>query len=186
MAPMTASFGNRPWPDGDEPAGGRRRCPGTFGCMHRLRPYPVAVFCAVTLFIWVNRIWLTWTNGTDSVARKALWTVPIGAFVLAATVLLVAMLAGADRDARWFRLLVQGFALGTALYWMVRLPMIAVNEHPGLTPSEEVAFKIVHAVLAIASVGSAWFAFRWARRTPVDAGTEGGTAVHEPVAASGC
>src|SRR6478735_9125284 len=131
--------------------------------MARLRPYQVAVFCAVTLFIWVNRIWLTWTNGTDSVGRKVLWTVPIGAFVLAATVLLVTMLAGADRDARWFRLLVQAFALGTALYWLIRLPMITFNQHPDLTASEEVAFKIVHAVLAIVSVTAAWFAYRWAR-----------------------
>jgi hypothetical protein len=130
--------------------------------MQRLRPYPVTVFCAVTLFIWVNRIWLTWTNGTDSLGRKILWTVPIGAFVLAATVLLVAQLAGADRDARWFRLLVEGFALGTALYWAIRLPMIAFNDHD-LTESEEIAFKLVHAVLAVVSVSAAWFAFRWAR-----------------------
>ena len=130
--------------------------------MQRLRPYPVAVFCAVTLFIWVNRIWLTWTNGTDTVGRKILWTVPIGAFVLAATVLLVAMLTGADRNARWFRLLVMGFALGTALYWVIRMPMIAFNDHD-LTESEEIRFKLVHSVLAVASVTSAWFAFRWAR-----------------------
>jgi hypothetical protein len=131
--------------------------------MARLRPYPVAVFCAVTLFIWVNRIWLTWTNGTDSVGRKVLWSVPIGGFVLAATVLLVAMLSGADRNARWFRLLVQLFAAGTAVYWAVRLPMIAVNTHDDLTASEEAAFKVVHAVLAIVSVTTAWFAWRWAR-----------------------
>ncbi|WP_421120578.1 hypothetical protein ACE2AJ_04490 [Aquihabitans daechungensis] len=153
--------------------------------MHRLRPYPVAVFCAVTLFIWVNRIWLTWTNGTDTVARKVLWTIPIGAFVLAATALLVAMIGGVDRGARWFRLLVQGFALGTAAYWMVRLPMIAVNEHPDLTASEEVAFTIVHAVLAIVSVGAAWFAFRWARRTPADETSDGAVADREPIAAPG-
>jgi hypothetical protein len=143
--------------------------------MDRLRPYPVAVFCAVTLFIWVNRIWLTWTNGEDSVGAKVLWTIPIGAFVLAAIVLAVAMLAGADRDARWFRLLVQAFALGTALYWLIRMPMIAFNQHPNLTDSEEVAFKIVHAVLAIVSVSAAWFAFRWARRAPT--GSAPGTPV---------
>jgi hypothetical protein len=152
--------------------------------MHRLRPLPVAAFCAVTLFIWVNRIWLTWTNGTDSTARKVLWTLPIGAFVLAATVLLVAMLRGVDRDARWFRSLVQVFAIGTTAYWAIRMPMIAWNEHPDLTASEEVAFKVVHAVLAIASVGSAWFAFRWARRTPV-AGTPDPAADRAPVATAG-
>jgi hypothetical protein len=138
--------------------------------MDRLRPYPVAVFCAVTLFIWVNRIWLAWTNGDDSVAAKVLWTIPIGAFVLAATVLLVAMVTGADRSARWFRLLVQAFALGTALFWLIRMPMIALNDHD-LTASEEVAFKVVHAVLAIVSVSAAWFAFRWARTAPASGST---------------
>ena len=132
--------------------------------MARLRPYPVAVFCGVTLLIWLNRIWLTWTNGTDSVARKAVWSIPIGAFVLAAFVLLGAMVGGVDRAARWFVLLVQAFAIGTAVYWAVRLPMILVNHHH-LTPDKEVAFKIVHSVLAIASVSSAWFAWRWARNS---------------------
>lgn len=129
--------------------------------MSRLRPLPVAAFCAVTLFIWVNRIWLTWTNGTDSVGRKVLWSVPIGGFVLAATVLLVAMLRGADRSARWFTLLVQLFAAGTVLYWAIRLPMIVMNHHD-LDPAQEVGFKVVHAVLATASVTAAAFAWRWA------------------------
>lgn len=131
--------------------------------MSRLRPYPVAAFCAVTLFIWVNRIWLTWTNGTDSVGRKVLWTLPIGAFVLAATVLLVAIVRDADTDAPWFRTLVQVFAAGTVAYWAIRMPMILVNDHD-LTPEEEVGFKVVHAVLAVASVTAATFAWRWARR----------------------
>ena len=136
--------------------------PGTVDAMARLRPYPVTVFCAVTLLIWVNRIWLTWTNGTDSVGAKVLWSIPIGAFVAAAAVLVVAMLSGVDRDAPWFRLTVQLFAAGTVVYWAIRMPMIAFNDH-GLTPSEEIAFKIVHSVLAIASVSSAYFAWRWAR-----------------------
>ena len=136
--------------------------------MARLRPYPVTAFCAVTLLIWVNRIWLTWTNGTDSVGRKVLWTLPIGAFVLAASVLVVALVRDVDVDRPWFRTLVQLFAAGTVLYWAIRMPMIALNDH-GLTPEEEVAFKAVHAVLAIASVTAAAFAWRWARHdAPVD------------------
>ena len=35
--------------------------------VERLRPYPVAVFCGVTLLIWTNRIWLAWTNDEDTV-----------------------------------------------------------------------------------------------------------------------
>lgn len=155
---------------------------GTVGAMARLRPYPVAVFSIVTLLIWVNRIWLTWTNGTDTVGRKLVWSIPIVAFVVAATVLLVAMLTGVDRAARWFLLTVQLFAAGTVVYWAIRMPMIMINDH-GLTPEEEIGFKIVHSVLAIVSVSTAYFAWRWARNssvghsdpvldsTPVDAGS---------------
>ena len=37
----------------------------------------MALFCAVTLFIWGNRIWLAWTNPDDTVAEKLVWSTPI-------------------------------------------------------------------------------------------------------------
>ena len=121
--------------------------------MARLRPYPVAVFCAVTLFTWGNRIWLAWTNPDDTVAEKLLWSVPITAFVVAAVVLLVVLVRGADRTASGFVGLVRVFAAGTVVFWAVRAPMILLADHP-------VPFKVVHAVLAVASITAAAFAWR--------------------------
>ncbi|MEO6629150.1 MAG: hypothetical protein ABIP03_11360 [Aquihabitans sp.] len=121
--------------------------------MARLRPYPVAAFCAVTLFTWGNRIWLAWTNPDDTMVEKIVWSVPITAFVIAALVLFVVLLRGGDHTGAGFVRLVQVFAAGTVVYWAVRAPMILLADHPG-------AFKVVHAVLAAVSVVAAAFAWR--------------------------
>lgn len=121
--------------------------------MDRLRPLPVTVFCALTLFIWGNRIWLAWTNPDDSVATKIMWSLPITCFVVAAAVLLVLLLTGADRGGAGFLSLVRWFALGTCVYWGIRLPLILVHQH-------DLPFKIVHSVLALVSVAAAVAALR--------------------------
>ena len=121
--------------------------------MERLRPYPVAVLCAVTLFIWLNRIWLSWTDPDVDLPAKLALSIPITAFVVASFVVLIAMVRGVDRDARWFRDLVRLFAAGTVVFWAVRLPMILLNDHPA-------GFLVVHAVLALASVAAAVAAWR--------------------------
>jgi len=131
--------------------------------MDRLRPYPVAVFCAVTLFIWGNRIWLAWTNTTDTVAEKLLYSVPITAFVVAAVVLLIALLRGADQSAVWFLTVVRAFAAGTIVYWAVRAPLI-------LLADRSIGFKVVHALLAVASVAAAAFAWRAVRAARLPSG----------------
>src|SRR5690606_6876352 len=94
----------------------------------RLEPWPVAVFCAVTLFIWTNRIWLAWTNDEDTVAEKLVWSTPITLFVIAAAVLAVVMLRGTDRPGA-FATGVRVFAGGTIVYWAIRAPMITFAEH---------------------------------------------------------
>jgi hypothetical protein len=120
----------------------------------------VAALCAVTLLIWGNRIWLAWTDPDDSVARKLLWSVPITLFVVAAVVLAVAMVAGVDRRSRAFVGGVVAFAGGTVAFWAVRAPMITLADHGA-------AFKVVHAVLAVASVAAAVAAWRSVRDLPV-------------------
>ena len=129
--------------------------------MERLRPYPVAVLCAVTLFIWLNRIWLNWTNPDVDLPAKLALSIPITAFVVVSIVVLVAMVRGVDRGARWFRGLVRAFAGGTVLFWVVRLPMILLDDHPA-------AFLAVHSLLAIVSVVAAVAAWRSLDRPPVD------------------
>ena len=121
--------------------------------MERLRPYPVAVFCAVTLLTWGNRIWLAWTNDEDTVAEKIVWSVPITAFVIAAVVLSVLLLSGADRSSRGFVRLVRAFAAGTVVYWAIRFPIIAAGDW-------SVGFKLVHGVLAVVSSAAAVGAWR--------------------------
>jgi len=121
--------------------------------MERFRPYPVAVLCAVTLFIWLNRIWLNWTNPDVDLPAKLALSIPITAFVVASFVVLIAMVRGVDRDAAWFRGLVRLFAAGTVVFWAVRLPMILLNDHPA-------GFLVVHTVLAVASVAAAVAAWR--------------------------
>lgn len=121
--------------------------------MERLRPYPVTVFCAVTLLIWGNRVWLNWTAPDVDLAAKLALSIPITAFVAAAVVVLVWLLRGADTDGRSFRLVVRTFAGGTVVFWAVRVPMILANDHP-------LAFDVVHSVLAVVSVVSAGFAWR--------------------------
>ena len=127
--------------------------------MERLRPYPVTAFCAVTLFIWVNRVWLAWT-ADDTLAQKLVTSLPITAFVVAAVVLLVAIVRGTSSTARWFVLTTQAFAAGTIAFWAIRMPQILLHDHP-------VPFKVVHAVLAVASVGSAVWAWTAVRHPAV-------------------
>jgi hypothetical protein len=136
-----------------------RAGPDTVLSVDRLRPYPVTIFSAVTLAIWGNRIWLAWTNPDDTVARKLLWSLPITLFVAAAVVLLVAVLRGVDPTSRWFVATVRGFALGTTVFWAIRAPMILLADHG-------VAFKVVHAVLAIGSIAAAAGAWRSTSRAP--------------------
>ncbi len=132
--------------------------------MERLRPYPVATFAALTLFIWGNRIWLAWTNDEDTVAEKLVWSTPITAFVLAAVALAVLLARGTDVTVGGPRRLVQAFAAGTTIYWAVRLPLIWLADHP-------LGFDVVHSVLAIASVTAAALAWR-AVRAPASARSE--------------
>lgn len=124
--------------------------------MERLRPYPVAAFAGLTLVIWGNRIWLAWTNPDDSVGEKLVWSTPITAFVLAAVAVAVLLFRGEDAAEGRFRRLVQVFAVGTGIYWAVRLPIISTGGYG-------VPFKVVHSVLAIVSVGAAVAAWRSVR-----------------------
>lgn len=121
--------------------------------MERLRPYPVALFAALTLVIWGNRIWLAWTNDTDTGAEKIAWSTPITLFVIAAVAVVVMLLKGADASAPGFRRLVRAFAGATVVFWAIRAPMILLADHGA-------PFKVVHAVLAAASVVAAVAAWR--------------------------
>lgn len=136
----------------------------------RLRPRPVVVFVILTLLIWTNRIWLAWTNDEDTMTQKLVWSTPITLFVIASIYLLVQILT--DRGAAAsFRSVVRVFAAATILYWALRITIIIAGDHP-------VGFKIVHAVLAVASAAAAVWAWRSVHPDPAVAGrTRDGTPV---------
>lgn len=133
--------------------------------MDRFRPYPVSGFAVLTLVIWGNRIWLAWTNDTDTVAEKLVWSTPITLFVLAAVAVLALLVRGTHPSVPGFARLVRAFAGGTIVFWAVRAPMILLADH-------EVAFKVVHALLAVASVIAAVAAWRSLDRVSVSRGPE--------------
>jgi hypothetical protein len=126
--------------------------------MQRLRPYPVTAFCLVTLLTWGNRIWLAWTNAHDTLAEKLVWSIPITLFVIAGAALLGWIVRGRGVGTPPFVRAVQVFAGATVAYWAVRAPIIVATSHPEV--DDELAFKIVHVVLAVISITAAAAAWR--------------------------
>lgn len=120
--------------------------------LERFRPYPYSVFAAVTLLIWGNRVWLAWTDPKIGLAGKVGYSVPITAFVVAALAVLWLQFTERARGRR-FRALVAAFAVGTVVYWAIRLPIILFRHHSA-------PFKLVHTVLAVALIGLAVRAIR--------------------------
>lgn len=116
--------------------------------MVRLRPYPIAALVAWTLFTWVSRIGLVWSDEGQSTAAKMLAMAPVLVFVVLASAVGALMLA----DRRFSRLAwaLAGWTIG---YWVLRLPWILVHDHP-------VPFKVVHTLLAVVAVGLAVAALR--------------------------
>lgn len=117
--------------------------------MRRLRPYPVAALAGWTLFVWVSRVGLAWSDDSLTTGEKVLGTLPPVIFVALATVTAVLLLTR-EVGARGplFAKLVTGFVLFSSLYWGLRLPFILANDHPG-------GFKVVHTVLAVVTVALA-------------------------------
>lgn len=120
--------------------------------LDRFRPRPVTAFALLTLVIWTTRIPLAWTNDEDTVGEKLVWSTPITLFVVAAVTLLVLQARGDGRSPAASRL-TRVFAAATVVYWAIRLTMIVAGDW-------SVGFKVVHAVLAVASSGAAALAWR--------------------------
>jgi hypothetical protein len=99
-----------------------------------MRRWPFYAFIGWTVFVWAGRI----RNG--------------GSIVLAAAFLVLAALA-TWRRRPWLAVLV-GW---TVAVWAVRTPMILAADHPA-------GFKVVHTVLAAASIGLAAVAQRHVQR----------------------
>ncbi|NNC75076.1 MAG: hypothetical protein HKN93_06140 [Acidimicrobiia bacterium] len=98
-----------------------------------------------TLLIWGSRVRLL--TG-DEAAKTDVWIRIITSLVLGAAVLAMALLARADGPARWGVGVVWAFAGWMALVWVSSAFNVFVNEHSS-------AFRIVHTVLAVVSIGLA-------------------------------
>jgi hypothetical protein len=122
---------------------------GTFDGVERLRPYPVAGLVGWTLFVWVSRVGLAWTDDSLTTGEKVLGTLPPVLFVVLALATGALLLSRRPELSR----VATAFAGFTVVYWALRLPFILVNDHPG-------AFKVVHTVLAVVSVALAVAAWR--------------------------
>ena len=113
--------------------------------MARLRPRSAVALVAWTLFTWVSRVPLLWSDEEQSTAAKVAQSVPVLLFVglaVAAVVVLV-------RRGPWTTV-AGALAIWSIGYWIVRYPLILTNDH-------EAAFTIVHGVLAAVAIGlGAW------------------------------
>lgn len=97
---------------------------------------------AWTLLTWTTRVPLYLTDDELDTGGKVLATLPVFTFVVLAAVAGVALVRrtpGAEVAAT----VLAGWSLA---YWLVRLPLIATNDHPA-------AFLVVHSVLAVVAGG---------------------------------
>jgi hypothetical protein len=119
----------------------------------RRRPFAVALV-AWTFFVWTTRIANIWRDSSldagDKVGRTGL--------ALSFTLLAVAVVVALWRRAPRATLVSVGALAGWSVaVWVVRDVRIVLADH-------EVAFKVVHTVLAVVSIALAALAWREARR----------------------
>lgn len=122
---------------------------------------PTMVLSVVTLLVWTTRIRNIWTDESLATAGQ------LGRTALSLTFTALALTGvwlwwdarqrGTARP--WAPSLVRTFALWTTAVWVVRGAQIATADHSA-------GFVVVHAVLAVGSIGLAWWADRGARAVP--------------------
>jgi hypothetical protein len=115
------------------------------------------------VFVWGNRLSNAWSSTTESSSAKAISTVLAASFIVFAlagvALLMRSWSTGLTRSAGMFLV---AFAGWTIVVWCVRIVAIAVGDHGA-------AFKIVHVLLGLISIGLAIGVARAVRRAPVDA-----------------
>ena len=116
--------------------------------------WPVLIFTVWTLYVWLNRISNALGNDAISSASKA-FSVALSLTVVALTLRVAAGWAGG--------------------LWLVLVPKILIDGRPAGFDGNLAAFKAVHAVLGLISIGLA--ALVWRSTTRVYAGDESRPAV---------
>jgi len=101
----------------------------------------------LTILLWFTRIRNVWSDDTTSSATRFVATALGLGFIAVATVALVAAwrLRTSPSGHRGAVMVIAGFAIGSSLYWLVRVIQIAGRDHA-------LGFIIVHTLLGIAVV----------------------------------
>ncbi|MBT8197100.1 MAG: hypothetical protein KJP12_06860 [Acidimicrobiia bacterium] len=98
-----------------------------------------------TLIIWGSRVRLL--TG-DEAAKTEVWIRIIASLALGAAVMAVAIIARNGGPGRWGLGVVAGFAVWMTYVWGSSAINVFVNDH-------STAFRVVHTVLAVVSIGLA-------------------------------
>lgn len=137
--------------------------------MSRPRLLALPAFAGWSLFVWATRIDNIWSDADLDTAAKAGRTLLALSFVLAgAAVAVVAVRAYRDRAGPVDRRVVQAAALWTLVVWVVRTVGIVAADH-------DLAFTVVHVVLAVISAALALLAWR---ALPEPSDTSGSAPAH--------
>lgn len=121
---------------------------------------PALALAGWTLLTWTTRVPLFLTDGSLGPGEKLVSTVPVLVFV----VLALATAATALRRRSGARAWATALAAWSLVYWAVRLPVIAGNDHPA-------GFVVAHSVLGlVAGTLSVWVVVR--RRSPTPWGPQ--------------
>lgn len=117
---------------------------------------PALVLAAWTFLVWTTRIRNIWTDDSLTTGGQVWRTALAGMFTVFAVGVIVLWRRRSDA-ANWVR----AFSIWTVAVWVIRAVQIGLADHG-------VAFKIVHSVLAIVSVGLALWADRSVHAAPTD------------------
>jgi hypothetical protein len=109
----------------------------------------VVALVAWTFFVWTTRIGNIWRDDDLDTAGKVGRT----ALALSFTMLALAVVGALWRRPSWLRPTVVALAVWTTGVWLVRDTSILVGDH-------DTAFKVVHTVLAVVSIGLSALALR--------------------------
>lgn len=105
-----------------------------------------AVLAAWTLLTWTTRVPLLWGDDGLTAGEKLVATAPVVVFVALGG----AVVAGLVVRRAWAAPVALGLAAWSLAFWAVRVPQIALADHPA-------GFVVVHVVLGTVAAGlSAW------------------------------
>lgn len=110
----------------------------------RFRHWSVAALAVWSVAIWVARVRNIFADDTLSSAARAAWLVPVVLFVVGGITAGLAWWKGRGQLLRPIAL----FCVVSSLYWLVRLVFVLIDHR-------SVGFVLVHAVLAMVSIGLA-------------------------------